>query len=242
MLRKRSFRLASKNSKLRKLILFTVLFGAMSLVGAVSYTGASEANQKYIEAENNKLRMLEEKFNIAKNQEEIEKIEDLKAKETAERAVEMARIAKEEAAQLAVKKAAEKAAQLVITKAEKNILVSKTAKVPTKSPTSTPTKTITNTTTPTPTNPETSNMKYLGALSSTAYTHTGNNMANGEKPYEGAVASNLVPLGTKIYIEGYGYFVVKDRIGHGSQLDIFMDTYKKAIQFGRRTLKVYVVN
>lgn len=238
MLRKRSFRLASKNSKLRKVILFTVLFGAMSLVGAVSYTGASEANQKYIEAENNKLRILEEQFNIAKNQEEIERIEDIKAKEAAERAVEQARIAKEVAAQ----KAAQEAAQLVIAKAEKNILVSKTTKVLTKSPTNTPTKTTTTTPTPTPTNPEPSNMKYLGALSSTAYTHTGNNMANGEKPYEGAVASNLVPLGTKIYIEGYGYFVVKDRIGHGSQLDIFMDTYEKAIQFGRRTLKVYVVD
>jgi 3D (Asp-Asp-Asp) domain-containing protein len=238
MLRKRSFRLAIKNSKLRKIILFTVLFGAMSLVGAVSYTGASEANQKYIEAENNKLRILEEQFNIAKNQEEIEKMEDLKAKEAAERAVEQARIAKEREAQ----RLAEEAAQLAITKAEKNILVSKTIKVPTKSPTSTPTKTTTTTTTnTTPVNPEPS-MKYLGALSSTAYTHTGNNMANGEKPYEGAVACNLVPIGTKIYIEGYGYFVVKDRIGHGSQLDIFMDTYDECIQFGRRTLQVYVVN
>lgn len=239
MLRKRSYRLASKNSKLRKIILFTVLFGAISLVGAVSYTGASEANKKYIEAENNKLRILEEQFNIAKNQEEIEKMEDLKAKEAAERAVEQARIAKERAAQ----KEAEAAAQLAITKAEKNILVSPTkTKVPTKSPTSTPTKTTTTITTTPATNPEPSNMKYLGALSSTAYTHTGNNMANGEKPYEGAVACNLVPLGTKLYIEGYGYFVVKDRIGHGSQLDIFMDTYDECIQFGRRTLKVYVVN
>ncbi|KAF0092232.1 MAG: hypothetical protein FD141_416 [Fusobacteria bacterium] len=241
MLRKRSFRLASKNSKLRKLILFTVLFGAMSLVGAVSYTGASEANQKYIEAENNKLRILEEQFNIAKNLEETEKIEDIKAKEAAERAVEQARIAKENAIKEA---AAKEAAATAIAKAEKNILATTKAKVPTKSPISTPTKTITTTTNtpPAPKNPEPSNMKYLGALSSTAYTHTGNNMANGEKPYEGAVASNLVPLGTKIYIEGYGYFVVKDRIGHGSQLDIFMDTYEEAIQYGRRTIKVYIVN
>lgn len=242
MLRKRSFRLAIKNSKLRKIILFTVLFGAMSLVGAVSYTGASEANQKYIEAENNKLRILEEQFNIAKNLEETEKTEDIKAKEAAERAVEQARIAKENAIKEA---AAKEAAATAIAKAEKNILVNTTkAKVPTKSPISTPTKTTTTTTNtpPAPKNPEPSNMKYLGALSSTAYTSTGNNMASGEKPYEGAVACNLVPLGTKIYIEGYGYFVVKDRIGHGSQLDIFMDTYEEAIQFGRRTVKVYVVN
>ena len=233
MLRKRSYRLASRNSKLRKLILFTVLFGALSLVGALSYSSASEANKKYVEAENNKLKTLEEQFNIAKNKEQSEKLEDLQAVEAAKRAVEQAKIAKQRAAQ--------EAARLAIEKAEKNILTNTvtTVKISTKTPTNTPTK---STTTTKPTNPDTGTMKYLGALSSTAYTYTGHNMANGEKPYEGAVACNLVPIGTKLYIEGYGYFVVKDRIGHSSQLDIFMDTYDECIQYGRRTIKVYIVN
>ncbi|MDD2370889.1 MAG: 3D domain-containing protein [Firmicutes bacterium] len=233
MLRKRSYRLASKNRKHIKLIMLTVLFGALSLVGALSYSSASEANQKYIESENNKMKLLEEQFNVAKNTEEKVILEDIKAKETAEKAAEAEKIAKQ--------KAAQDAARLEIEKAQMNILAKNTttAKISTTTPIKTPTKTITTTT---PTKPATSTMKYLGALSSTAYTSTGNNMANGELPYEGAVACNLVPLGTKIYIEGYGYFVVKDRIGHSSQLDIFMDTYDECIQFGRRTVKVYVVN
>ena len=236
MLRKRSYRLASRNSKLRKLILFTVLFGALSLVGALSYSSASEANRKYVEAENNKLKTLEEQFNIAKNKEQSEKLEDLQAVEAAKRAEEQAKIAKQ--------RAAEEAARLAIEKAEKNILAKSTTivKTSTKSPTNTPTKSTTTTKPTNPANPDTGTMKYLGALSSTAYTYTGHNMANGEKPYEGAVACNLVPIGTKLYIEGYGYFVVKDRIGHSSQLDIFMDTYDECIQYGRRTVKVYIVN
>jgi len=65
-------------------------------------------------------------------------------------------------------------------------------------------------------------MTILGTLESTDYIHTSGNMANGEHPYVGAVACSFVPLGTQIYIEGLGYYVVKNRIGWGSQLDIFL--------------------
>ncbi len=241
MLRKRSYRLAGKNRKHIKLILLTVLFGALSLVGALSYSSASEANQKYMEAENNKLKVLEKQFNVAKNTEEQVKLEDINAKEAAEKAAEQEKIA--------IQRAAEEAARLEIETAQKNILAKNitTAKISTTTPTKTPTKApikapIKKPTTTKPTEPVTSTKKYLGALSSTAYISTGSNMANGELPYAGAVACNLVPLGTKIYIEGYGYFVVKDRIGSGSQLDIYMDTYDEAIQYGRRTVNVYIVN
>lgn len=237
MLRKRSSRLANRSSKARKLILFTVLLGALSLVGALSYNGATEASRQHAEAEEMKLRKLEEQFKLAKNQEDKVKIEDQKAIEAAERAIEEARIARERAAKLA----AEEAARLAIAKAEQNVLTKTVSKISTKTPTQTPIKTTVPSAPVSNQQPDTTNMKYLGALSSTAYTHTGHNMANGEKPYEGAVACNLVPLGTKLYIVGYGYYVVKDRIGHGSQLDIFMDTYEECIKFGRRTLKVYVV-
>ena len=213
---KRTYRLASKNRKHRKLILLTVLFGALSLVGALSYSSASEANQKYITAENNKLQLLEEQFNVAKNTEEKVKIEDINAKVAAEKAVEQEKIALQRAAEVLAKQEIEKAQKAILAK-----------QIPTnKSKTITPTKIPAKTTIIKPINtnpvePVNSTMTYLGALSSTAYTATGNHMANGEFPYEGAVACNLVPLGTKVYIEGYGYFVVKDRIGHGSQLDIY---------------------
>lgn len=37
-------------------------------------------------------------------------------------------------------------------------------------------------------------------------------MANGEKVYEGAIASNCYPIGTKLKLEGFGEFTVADRM------------------------------
>lgn len=86
-------------------------------------------------------------------------------------------------------------------------------------------------------------MTYVGYYQLTAYTHTGNPMANGQMPYIGAVACNSIPLGTVIYVEGYGTYTVCDTGGMGgSVVDIFMDTYDECIQFGRRGANVYIVN
>lgn len=75
-----------------------------------------------------------------------------------------------------------------------------------------------------------------------AYTHTGNVMANGEYPHVGAVASDDLPLGTKVLVNGQEY-TVKDRFGGGytDRLDIFMDTYDEAIEFGRQWLNVEIL-
>nr|DAP32857.1 MAG TPA: 3D containing protein [Caudoviricetes sp.] len=75
-----------------------------------------------------------------------------------------------------------------------------------------------------------------------AYTHSGGVMANGEYPYVGAVASDDLPLGTTVIINGYQY-VVADRFGGGytDMIDIFVDTEDEAIQFGRQYLDVTVV-
>lgn len=76
----------------------------------------------------------------------------------------------------------------------------------------------------------------------TAYTHTGSPMANGEWPYEGAVASNDYALGTVLNINGYNY-VVADRMAPGIHgvIDIFMNDYDRAINFGHQYGEVYVV-
>lgn len=225
---KRSVRLARSGKKQRTVLLLTVLIGAMSLVGALSYNSASNTSREFAQAEAEKLIRLEEQFNSAKSQEQIELANDIEAVQTAEAkaqaeaAAAAAAIAKkaadEAAAKLAAQKALEEAAKKVAA-----VVVAKPDPTPIINPV------------------EGSNMKLLGTLSSTAYTHTGNNMANGEYPYVGAVACNLVPLGTTLYVEGYGYFVVKDRIGHSSQLDFFMETYQDCMEWGRRSVKVYVV-
>lgn len=83
-------------------------------------------------------------------------------------------------------------------------------------------------------------MSYAETYEVTAYTHTGSVMANGEYPYVGAVASNDFPLGTVLNINGSNY-VVKDRMAYNGVIDIFVDSYDEAINFGRQYLEVYVV-
>lgn len=82
----------------------------------------------------------------------------------------------------------------------------------------------------------------VGTFDITAYTWTGNPMANGEYPYEGCVASWDFPLGTVLYIDGLGTYVVKDRCPTSGVVDIYMDSYDACIQFGRQYRMVYVVN
>lgn len=75
-----------------------------------------------------------------------------------------------------------------------------------------------------------------------AYTATGNPMANGEYPYWGAVANNDLPLGTRVKINGC-YFTVTDRMaaGYSGVFDIYMPSYSDAINWGRQNLVVEVL-
>lgn len=84
---------------------------------------------------------------------------------------------------------------------------------------------------------------YLGNYELTAYTWTGNPCASGVYPEDGiTVASNTIPLGTKIYIEGIGERTVQDTGGmSGGVIDIYMDNYNDCIQFGRQSAEVYIL-
>lgn len=86
--------------------------------------------------------------------------------------------------------------------------------------------------------------EYIGEFELTAYTHTGNNCADGVYPCAGVTAaSNDRRLWHKtIRIEGYGDFYVHDTGGMANNvIDIFMDSYDECIQFGRRKASVYVL-
>lgn len=60
--------------------------------------------------------------------------------------------------------------------------------------------------------------------------------ASGTIPEEGrTVAINGVPFGTKVYIEGYGNYVVEDTGGMGySVCDVFHSSHDRACNFGRK--------
>lgn len=79
--------------------------------------------------------------------------------------------------------------------------------------------------------------------SSTAYTlcSSGSVMADGTRVRAGSVASNRHPLGTRLEVldgPAAGRYTVRDRIGHGSDLDIWMASCSAAIAYGRRVVRV----
>lgn len=80
---------------------------------------------------------------------------------------------------------------------------------------------------------------------STAYTHTGSNTATGVKPQVGIVAvdPSVIPLGTKLYVEGYGYCRAMDVGGKvkGNRIDVFLETRDEARRWGVRNVTVYVL-
>jgi len=90
-----------------------------------------------------------------------------------------------------------------------------------------------------------SNLTYLGTFEMTAYEWTGNPCANGNYPTCGyTVACNSLPLGTQVYIEGYGYYVVEDRGAswHGDNwMDMYLGDVSACYQWGIKYLDVYLV-
>jgi 3D (Asp-Asp-Asp) domain-containing protein len=90
----------------------------------------------------------------------------------------------------------------------------------------------------------------------TAYTHapaggdingTGDGLtAIGIPVREGIVAvdPSVIPLGSKIYVEGYGEALAADTGGviKGNRIDVFFDCREKALQWGRRTVQVRIIS
>src|SRR5690606_21203542 len=57
-----------------------------------------------------------------------------------------------------------------------------------------------------------------------------------------AVDPNIIPLGTKVHVEGYGEAIAADTGGSikGNKIDVFYPTNKLALNWGRRTVTVKV--
>lgn len=58
-----------------------------------------------------------------------------------------------------------------------------------------------------------------------------------------AVDPRVIPLGTRLYIEGYGEAIAADTGGaiRGSKIDLCMESYSEAMRFGRRDVTVYIL-
>lgn len=94
---------------------------------------------------------------------------------------------------------------------------------------------------------EVSKMNVSRSLNSesTAYTFTGNKTATGIVPREGIIAVDpkVIALGSKVYVEGYGYAIAADTGGdiRGNRIDVFFPTLRQCINWGRRVVRIYVI-
>lgn len=91
-------------------------------------------------------------------------------------------------------------------------------------------------------------------VSSTAYTAscngcsghtaTGINLKSNPNVKVIAVDPSVIPLGTKVYVEGYGYAVAADTGGaiKGNKIDVFFPSKSDAYRWGRKTIKVKILN
>ena len=58
-----------------------------------------------------------------------------------------------------------------------------------------------------------------------------------------SVDPNVIPLGTRVYIPGYGEAVADDTGGAiiGNRIDIAFDTHEEALRFGRQSIEIYII-
>ncbi|WP_421382521.1 ubiquitin-like domain-containing protein [Bacillus salacetis] len=59
-----------------------------------------------------------------------------------------------------------------------------------------------------------------------------------------AVDPSIIPLGTKVYVEGYGYAVAADTGGaiRGNKIDVFFSSKSDAYRWGRKQVKIKILN
>ncbi|NHM29429.1 3D domain-containing protein [Neobacillus terrae] len=113
---------------------------------------------------------------------------------------------------------------------------------------------------PAPTQPETSTAKTEAVegkvitVKATAYTAscegcsgvtaTGINLKQNPNAKIISVDPSVIPLGTKVYVEGYGYAVAGDTGGgiKGNEIDVFISSQDEAVKWGSRQIKVTLLD
>ncbi|MEN6351642.1 MAG: 3D domain-containing protein [Syntrophomonas sp.] len=89
------------------------------------------------------------------------------------------------------------------------------------------------------------NFREARYMMASAYTYTGYHTATGKTPEVGTVAvdPSVIPMGSRLYIEGYGYGNASDTGGaiKGNRLDLFMEERSQCMNWGSRNVKVYLL-
>ncbi|MEO4055566.1 ubiquitin-like domain-containing protein [Solibacillus sp. CAU 1738] len=76
------------------------------------------------------------------------------------------------------------------------------------------------------------------------YSAAGINLRSDENLKLIAVDPNVIPLGTKVWVEGYGYAVAGDTGGSikGNKIDVLVQTKQQAYSWGRKQVRIKVLN
>lgn len=99
--------------------------------------------------------------------------------------------------------------------------------------------------------PPTGKALQMTATAYTAYckgcsgtTATGINLRENPSLKVIAVDPKIIPLGSKVWVEGYGYAIAGDTGGaiKGNKVDLFMPNRQDALNWGRRTVTVKIVS
>lgn len=99
--------------------------------------------------------------------------------------------------------------------------------------------------------PSSSREFYVSATAYTAscngcsgITATGINLKENPHLKVIAVDSSVIPLGSKVWVEGYGYAIAGDTGGaiNGNKIDIFMADRSAALAFGRKQVKIKILD
>jgi 3D (Asp-Asp-Asp) domain-containing protein len=58
-----------------------------------------------------------------------------------------------------------------------------------------------------------------------------------------AVDPSVIKIGTKVYVEGYGYAIAGDTGGaiRGNKIDVFIPNKSDALKWGRKTVKIKIL-
>ncbi|WP_404330064.1 LysM peptidoglycan-binding domain-containing protein [Mesobacillus maritimus] len=74
-------------------------------------------------------------------------------------------------------------------------------------------------------------------------TSTGINLKENPDAKVISVDPSVIPLGSKVHVEGYGYATAGDTGGaiKGNKIDVFIPDYDDAVQYGRQQVKVEII-
>ncbi|WP_416730142.1 ubiquitin-like domain-containing protein [Fictibacillus sp. JL2B1089] len=75
-------------------------------------------------------------------------------------------------------------------------------------------------------------------------TATGFNLKSNPNAKVIAVDPSVIPLGSKVYVEGYGYAIASDTGGaiKGNKIDVFFSSQSQAVSWGRKSVKIRIIN